>query len=263
MEASPKSVGEILDAAVRMVVRHAALLVGLAALFQVPIAFVTAPYATAAPGTEPEFGLGATALMLVAAALSLVALPAQIHAVARFAAGRDVGLDEAMGVGLRRLPAVIGTGIVLVALMLVLFAPLAAVVFGGATVLPRWAVVAGGGLFFGAWFYVGLRLIFVIQVVVLERRAGWPAVARAFALSRGHVMRVFAVTLLAAIVSSVPVAILQLLVRESPVATAALVGLAQSVASTFTTAVAVLLYLDVRARRGEAAEAEQAAASLG
>jgi hypothetical protein len=103
-------------------------------------------------------------------------------------------------------------------------------------------------------FAVLLRLSLLTQVAVLEEVFGPRALARANRLIDGQVLRVFGVFFVVGLLMAVLGGAASVAVGSLPWAGPALVGLVQAAGFAYTTAVGVVLYDDVRVRRGESVE---------
>lgn len=248
----PRSLGQILDTAFDLLRRSAPLMVGLAAFVYVPLAFATEALAPAGqPGSTPPV---VASWMLAALALALVALPIVMAGlIASFGAllrGHEVDAGMALRAGLSLALPLSGTLLVLglaVVVALVPFGLLTAVGDG----LPTPVRIAGGIGTLLLPLVLLLRLSLLTQVVVLERVFGPAALVRAHQLIDGQVLRVFGILFLVGLLMGLLGAAgdhaLGSLSGVGPAAT----GLIQALGFAYTTAVGVVLYADVRVRRGE------------
>jgi hypothetical protein len=100
-----------------------------------------------------------------------------------------------------------------------------------------------------------VRFSLLTQVAVLERVFGPAALARANRLIGGQVLRVFGIYLLVGLLMGLLGGAAALALGALPVVGLVATALVQSLAFAYTTAVGVVLYEDVRARKGEAAAA--------
>lgn len=245
---APRSLGALLDAGLDVLRRQWVLLVGLSALLYVPASFVqqAAPPAGAEP---PALAPG----MLVAALLTLVAVPLVVASVTDACGAVVRGAPTDAGLALRRglalvLP-LVGAWLALLVVLAIAAIPLAAVASAGSALgaLRTPALLAAAALPFG----VGIRLSLVTQVAVFERRYGARALLRANRLIAGQVLRVFGTLLvaglLAGLVSGIAGVAVGAIAGVGPIAT----GLVQAVGFAYTSAVGVVVYDEVRGRRGE------------
>ncbi|HEY8494223.1 MAG TPA: hypothetical protein VIN04_10045 [Myxococcota bacterium] len=247
----PRSLGAILDAALDLLRRHWVLLVGLCALVQIPAAFAEA--ALSDEGSTRD--LASDHPWLAAALLfSVLAVPVVTAAVTdacgEFLHGRTTDAGRALRRGLALAPRLVVTGLVLLLLTVVAALPLAAVAQGGAALGPARgpALVLAAALL----LLVVVRFALLTQVVVLERRWGPAALVRASRLISGQVLRVVAVYLVAGLLMGLIGAVAGLALADLPVFAPVAIGFVQALAFAYTSAVGVVLYEDVRVRRGEA-----------
>jgi hypothetical protein len=245
---APRSLGAVLDAAFDVVRREWMVLVGLSALLYIPASFVQA--------AVPEPGADATPIapwIGLAALLAVVAVPIVVGGVTDACGdalrGRPTDAGQALRRGLGLALPLVGTWLVLLLVVLVAMLPLAGVVALWDSL--GWLRVPAALLAVAIPFLLLVRLSLVTQVAVLERRFGPRALARANRLIEGHVVRVFGTLgvagLLAGLLSGAAGLALGALPGVGPVAT----GLVQAVGFAYTTAVGVVVYDEVRARRGE------------
>lgn len=166
------SLGEILDQGIKLVRDKFGLLMGIMALTVVPFQIGVALFSTQlqpVPGQPPQLpplGMLLTQLALVYGFL-LVILPlanaAVVYTAARTYLGQETALGDSFRHALRRLPALIGTSILMgLAIMggLILF------------IIP--------GILCALWFMLAQ------QVAVLEPLSGGPALSRSKALMKGN-----------------------------------------------------------------------------
>lgn len=246
----PRSLGQILDAAFDVVRRGWVLLVGLWALVYVPLSFLDDLEPASDAGLPPEqaFWLALLGPLLVGA--FLVVSAGVTDACGELLHGRatDAGraLRRGLGLALPLLLAFLAMG--LVAGLSVL--PLAGLVaFGaglGAVQIPAGIAAALLPL------VLMLRLSLLTQVVIFERRTGFSALARANRLIDGFVLRVFGTYLVAGLLVALLGVAAGMALGALPAVGPAAVGIVQALGSAYSTAVGVVLYEEVRLRRGEA-----------
>ena len=249
---TPRSLGQTLDAAFDVLRRNAPLLVGLAALVYVPLAFATAAALPAGtPGTPaPEVAswmLGALAFALVVLPIVMAGLIASCDALLR---GHDVDAGTALRTGLALALPLFGTLLLLGAVALAALAPLGLLIAAGDGLPAPVRIAAGAGAFLLP-LVVMMRLSLLAQVVVLERVFGPRALVRAHQLIEGQVLRVFGILLLVGLLMGVLGAVGERALGSVPGFGPAATGLLQALGFAYTTAVGVVLYADVRVRRGE------------
>ncbi|MBR0553702.1 hypothetical protein [Stakelama marina] len=159
---------------------------------------------------EPSLG---AALVVIRIAQILVTVWAQVAITAL--AIEIVSGQTAARIALRRLPAVIGVGLVLLVALLLLLAPLFAILWASGVNLPGAEAPAGamspGGLAAAVLYGIllvpvllilGARVILTTPVLVAER-AGIRAITRSWALTRGLTAGIIGVVLLYIVVSLV------------------------------------------------------------
>lgn len=246
---APRSLGQILDAGFDVVRRHWVVLVGLAALVYVPVSFVE----EVLPEDPSQPFAGGAAWLLGLLAFVIVALPVVIAAVTDacgdYHHGRETDAGRALRRGLGLALPLSWTYLVLALVAFVVLLPLFAVI---AVWEPLgFAAVPVALLAVALPFVVMLRFSLLTQVAVLEGRSGPGALVRASRLVEGQVLRVFGVYvvvgLLMGLLGGAAGLALGTLAGLAPVA----IGLVQAAGFAYTTAVGVVLYEDVRARKGE------------
>jgi len=280
---SPMTSGDIVDGAVSIYRRGFLVLLLVAAVIQVPLAFVGAvvgqrlttalePFVELA-GREPtqeEFSavmdealptlLSAFVTIGVVSFLGgLLLTPALIAAASRLNAGERPSLGDAYGTALRSaLPILVGSIIEGIVLGGVFFGPLLVGVLvaaltqdaGVAAVAILLAILVG----FIASAYVATRWAVWPQAVVLEARGPVGALTRSWQLVRGSMWRTLAILAVTAIVTAVAGAILGSIAGAIggglPVAwQGAIPDILGILTVSWLPIVTTLLFLDLRARR--------------
>jgi hypothetical protein len=221
------SLGEILDMGFKLVRDHFTVLVGIAAATYLPLAVVGA-VVRPSPGHPPS-GVAIAAILLVYL-LVLLASPI-VWAAITFALG-EIYLGRTASVG-----GAFRSG-------LSLSLPLV-----GTTLLAGIAVVLGLLLLVIPGLYLILTFTLVAQVIVLERVSGFAALRRSRILMRGNLLRAFGVLLVGGLITGVLGGVLQLVLGFIPLVGPLASGLAQAVGMTYSSAVVVLLYFDIRCRK--------------
>lgn len=246
---APRTFGQILDASFDVVRRHWVVLVGLSALLYIP-----ATFAEAALPEDPSTALQGAAPWLVAAFLfTIVVFPVVMGAVTdacnEVLRQRPTDAGRALRRGLSVALPLFGTyllmGLVAVAALLPLFAVLWLSDSLGLARVP--AAIAAVVL----PVVVMLRFSLLTQVAVLERRFGPGALARASRLIEGQVLRVFGIYVIVGLLMGLLGGAAGLALGALPAVGPVAVGLVQALGFAYTTAVGVVLYHDVRARKGE------------
>jgi hypothetical protein len=257
MLATPRSLGQILGTAFDLLRRNAPLLVGLAALVYVPLAFAlagapeaAAPEAAAMRSDMPEpepWMVAALALVVVALPIVLAGITDTCGALLR---GRDVDAGTALRAGLALALPLVGTMLVFGLALVVSLAPIALLISagGGLPAPVRVAASIGAALL---PIVLVLRLSLLTQVVVFERVFGPRALVRAHQLIDGHVLRVFGTLFIVGLLMGLLSTAGEVALGSLPGVGLAATGLLQALGFAYTTAVGVVLYADVRARRGE------------
>jgi hypothetical protein len=256
---TPLSLGGLLDATFDLLRAHAVVLVGLALAGLLAAVLLAAgvlvPLLGLRPGVAPDptllqrpAALASLALAGVAVVLTtLWATAALTHAADGAHRGTEVDAVGAVRAGLACLLPLIGT------------LSLVATAMGVAVAVPALAFAAAGGpvaiasipvvLVLAIW--LGLRFFLVTPIVVLEGLVGIAAVRRSFAMMRGQVGRIFLVSVVVALVSAL-LAFAAGLVGAAAGAVETILGFAvQTIVYAFTTTLAVVIYHDLRLRRGE------------
>ncbi len=227
------SFAEIMDTGFRIVRQHFGLIIGIAAALYVPIAILGALVAPEpVPGAGPWGSVGAGRLgFLVGLVLYAVVVSPIVSAAITFAIGEIyVGRSATVGQSLR-----VGASMLL---------PIA-----GTSILVGIAVMIGLVLLVIPGVYLFLCFLLVWQVMVLERRYGFAAMGRSRELMRGSLLRGFGITLAGAIIVSVVGGAIALVVGHVPLLGPIGEGVARAAGVAYTSAVAVVLYFDVRCRK--------------
>jgi len=246
-----RSVGEVLDAALDLVRQNPVLLIGLAALARVPVAFMVPDADPARVSADPIGALrGALGVLLYATLVSPILWIALIAALGELTGGRAARFGAALRSGVAFLVPVAWASTLVLGLVLLACAPLLAVALLRAHLsgLARALAVSLGILL---PTLVAVRFLLLGQVVVIERAKGVEALRRSAELVRGSLPRCFGILLLGGLLTGALGAGAQHALGAIPVAGPLLEGLAESVGWAYTTALGVVLYLDQRARRGE------------
>jgi len=259
-ERRTRSVGKVLDAALDLVRRNPVLLIGLAALARVPVAFMIPDGDATGVSADPIGALrGAVGALLYATVVSPILWIALIAALGELTGGRAARFGAALRSGVALLVPVAWASTLVLGLVLLASAPLFAAVLlrGQLSGLARALAISLGILL---PMLVALRFLLLGQVVVIERAQGIEALRRSAELVRGSLGRCFGILLLGGLLTAVLGLGVRYAIGGIPVAGPLLEGLAESVGWAYTTALGVVLYLDQRARRGEPPPAALSAA---
>jgi hypothetical protein len=232
------SFGEILDTGFRLIRDHFGVLVGTAAVLYVPTAVLTA-YLTrvleGAEGLTTGVATAATMLVLLGLVVSPVVFSAITHAVGEVYLGRSTTVGACLRVGFSILLPLVGTT----------FLAAVAVAFGLLLV-----VIPG--------IYLMLTFLLMWPVMVLEKTFGVAALRRSREIMAGNLLRGFGVLFVTGLIVSVLSGVFQLAASLVPVLGPVASGVAQAIGVAYHTAVAVVLYFDIRCRK-EAFEIEHLA----
>jgi hypothetical protein len=246
---APRNLGQILDTSFDVVRRHWGVLVGLAALLYLPIAFLEEALPED-PAQPPD--VDALWLLWVLAFL-IVALPIVLAAVTDACGDSHRGRATDAGRALRRgvelaLP-LSWTYLVMSLLAMAAIAPLVVVFLLwdslGFVRVPAALLAAVLAI------AILIRFSLLTQVVVLEGRSGPRALTRASRLIEGHVLRVSGIYVVGGLLMGLLGGAAGVALGALPVVGPVAVGLVQALAFAYTTAVGVVLYDDVRTRKGE------------
>lgn len=280
----PLSIGEVLDGGFTLYRQHFTTLFGCVVLLHAPTIVPTTIQLVA---TDPILSAVATILggllTLVTTALSLGAV---ITVASRAVLGESVGFGEAIRTGLKSfLPLLVMSLVYGVALAFAAGVPVVAIVLV-VTLGAQATELAVLGLILMPLALVPVALLWVVwfawaQVIHIEGR--WSFFARSVRLAKGSWLKIFAVLVLCAIISSLPsivyavgmfaaIGLESFIEQQSSGSTLALplitgIGLAvgqlalTGIVFPFNHAVVTLLYFDQRVRK-EGLDVEVAAAAI-
>ncbi len=228
------SLAEILDMGFRLLRNHFGLLLGISAVVYLPYAVLAglfeATFETdALAGGDLSLSLISIWLVIALMAFTVVSplvTCAITHALGEIYLGRPASISSAFGAALPRLLPLAGTWL-----------------------LAALAVGAGLLLLFVPGVYLMLAFTLVTQIIMLEGLAGVPALARSRHLMVGNLLRAFALGLVVAILGGVLSFGLELVFAVVPSFGVVGSALAQAVAFAYYSAVGVVFYFDVRARK--------------
>jgi hypothetical protein len=287
----PLGFGEILDGAFTLYRRNLVTFLVTAlvptAIFAAAFVAFGGPYFAAALSDDVNGMLGAAALFFVGMFVGGLAYVALWGALAREASqaylGQPTSVGDGMRTGVRKLPAMLGSGLVIgIGMLIVVFA--LALVVG---VLGALAGAAGGGamtVVIGFLTFVIMAAVYLLCIVVLfavlpaivvENKGPIEAISRSIDLARGALGRVLGLMVVTVIITYLPM--LAVLAATGGFASFAdpsatpsmgqfmtqqLLALGVGVLTTpFFVAVIVLLYFDRRVRT-EALDVQMAAERL-
>lgn len=226
--------GEILDTGFRLLRNHFALLLGIAAVVYLPAGafgalvedFLQDPSAATSAGDPTLVMLSLAGLVLTFAVLSPITSCAITHALGELYLGRSVTVGDSFRTALSLVLPLVGTSLLATLLVLVGFVLL---------ILPG--------------IYLSFAFLLITQVIVLERTYGMQALGRSRELMRGNMLRGFAVLLVAGLLAGVLGLALGLAFAAIPAIEFLGSSLAQALAFAYSSAVLVVLYFDIRARK--------------
>lgn len=214
------SIGKAWEDAVAFVAREASLLLPVAFLFialpglilqeMTPpelTAWFATPKADAIPAMPPGFGLAMliTVILIWFGSLALFAL----------ALRPGISVGEALRLSFARLPVLLGTALVVIGIIIgvIVLATLIAVVLSAAS--QKAGAATGVLLGLGAAalvFYASIRLVLLNPVVIDSRMGVMASLRSAWALTRGHVLRLFVFLLILMVASTIAASAAQLIV---------------------------------------------------
>jgi hypothetical protein len=224
---------EILDMGFRLLRNHFALLLGIAAVIYLPLGFLTATFKQLfeAPPAGADLGMwivaGYVLLFLVTATIvSPMVSCAITYAIGELYLGRPTSMAAAFGAALSQLLPMAGTYF------------LASIAIGVGLLL---LVVPG--------LYLMLAFALLTQVIMLEGTAGMNALSRSRELMQGNLMRGAALLLVLSLLGGVLSIGLGLAFAALPALDFLGSALAQAVAFAYYSAVSVVFYFEIRARK--------------
>lgn len=214
------SIGKAWEEAVAFIAREASLLFPVALLFvalpglilqeMTPpelAAWFAQPKADAIPAMPPGFGLAMilTIILIWFGSLALFAL----------ALRPGISVGEALRLSFARLPVLIGTALVVVGVIAGAFA--VAMILSVVLSLASKALAATLGLLLaaialGLVFYASIRLVLLNPVVIDSHAGVMDSLRRAWALTRGHFLRLFAFLVIVMILSTIIASVAQMVV---------------------------------------------------
>jgi hypothetical protein len=214
------SIGKAWEEAVAFVAREASLLFPVALLFvalpglilqeMTPPelqAWFAQPKADAIPAMPPGFGLAMliTIILIWFGSLALFAL----------ALRPGISVGEALRLSFARLPVLIGTALVVLGVIAGIFT--VALLVGVLVSLASKQLAAAVGLLLGIIavglvFYASIRLVLLNPVVIDSQAGVTDSLRRAWALTRGHFLRLFAFLLIVMILSTIVASVAQVVV---------------------------------------------------
>jgi hypothetical protein len=226
----PKGVGEILSQAFNVYKANAAKLALIVALVVVPLTLVSTLLTQASRDPDTDAGV-ATALLFLAITVAIALIiwslleAAILRAAAQATLGDPIDVEASYRWGLRRIGSVI-----LVSLLVAL------------------AVVGGLILFVIPGLIFAVMLSVSIPALIVEDRRGSDALGRSWNLVKGHFWHVVGVIVVAGLITGIVSGIIGALGGDAWFLRWVFSSIGTIVTAPFTALVAVLLYVDLRAR---------------
>ncbi len=225
---------EILDMGFRLLRNHFALLIGIAAVIYVPMGIFQTwieSWVETSAASASEFDLGLFALSVLAFAITYSIVAPLVSAAITYALGelylgRPVTLGAAFRASLPRLLPLVGTSL-----------------------LASLAILTGLLLFVIPGLYLMLAFTLLTQVIVLEDVAGMTALGRSRELLRGNMLRAVGIVVVFFITTAVLSVSIGLAFALVPALDAVGSALAQALAFAYYSAVLVVFYFEIRARK--------------
>lgn len=225
-EVRAMSIGEVLDMGFRLIRNHFGILTGIALTLTLPSALFSALVERVAEDPETLAVGGLVAMSLFLLVVSPIVSAAITKAVSEVYLGRELTYWGALRVGFGLLLPLIGTSI-----------------------LMGLVVMAGFILLILPGIYLIFSYMLTYQVMVIEGRAGWNALERSRNLSSGHLLRIFAIYVVAMILMMVVQGVLSLATLSIPLLGALVSGVVQAVFTAYMWATFVVIYFDLRCRK--------------
>ncbi len=220
------TLGEVLDTAFQLVRNHAATLIGISLTVTLPTQLaVYLLQNTSNPNTAAIIagGIGFALFMLV---VSPIVSAAITHAISEVYLGRSASYGASLGRGVNLLVKLMGTAFLVVLIL-----------------IPAFLLLIIPGL------YLSIAFMLVYQVIVIEGSAGSTAIKRSYQLTKGNMLRVLAVYLVAMLLMGVVSVALQLVSARIPYAGVLIDAVVQGVMTAYLSAAMVVIYFDIRCRK--------------
>lgn len=217
------SLGEILDTGFRLLRNHFVLFTSIGLVLYLPLAMIGMLVHPTKADPHVLMMLGVALLSLMAAPLMIAAIT---YAIGEVYLGRTATVGGAMRTSLG------------------LFLPLA-----GTMILYGLAVLGGLIALVIPGIYLALCFMLVNQVIVLEGLSGTAALRRSRELMRGNIGRGGTVLLVASLLSGILSVGVGLLLHMAPSVAPLGNAVVQSVTYAYGSAVAVVLYFEIRSRK--------------
>jgi hypothetical protein len=288
-ELRARSLGEMIDAAIKIVGNNAKILIPMAAVMVLPFQLVAATATISAQDDVQTLSEGlsegkatrisnATLGALGASGIlgllgTVVVTGALTWFIAEYSIGRTPTAGEAIKLGLRRTPTTIGSYLLSALVSLVVAIPAIAVLVIGIFANSVVLIVLGFIALFVVFFWIFIRLSCAVPAIIVERLGAAAALKRSFGLVKGYFWKVlgtllltnFLIGIVAGVISAIITGVLGALGGGNKGFEFVWQALAGTAAAAITTpvsaAIAVLLYMDLRIRK-EGFDLEVLSASL-
>lgn len=283
-ELRERTLGERLDASIKIVSANFRVLFPMAAImvfpFQVLIALSTISIIDDLNSKDPakiEFSSGQIGSIVAVVVLGLVATVVVTGAltwfIAEFHLGRRPKVGESLSYAIRRTPATIGSYLVSSLGAIVASAPAIALIVAGVIFDSAALIIIGGIAFFVVFIWFFIRVSAAVPAIIVERLGPVGSVKRSFGLTKGFWRKVFVNLIVTSLLTGIVAQLLQTVItgilgalggdnKTFEFMWAAIAGtVATGVTTPVSAAMAVLIYLELRVRK-EGFDLEVLASSL-
>ncbi len=282
-ELRERTLGERLDASIKIVTANFRVLFPMAAVMVLPFQLVIA-LATVSivedineDPAKIEFSSGQIGSLVAVVVLGLLATVVVTGAltwfIAEFHLGRQPKAGESLTYALRRTPASIGSYLVSSLGAIVASIPAIALMVIGAIAEIPLLVIVGALAFFVVFVWFFIRVSAAVPAIIVERLGAVGSVKRSFGLTKGFWWKVFGNLIVTSLLTGIVAQLLQTVItgvlgalggdnKTFEFIWAAIAGtVATGVTSPVSAAMAVLIYLELRVRK-EGFDLEVLASSL-
>jgi MFS family permease len=284
-ELRARSLGEMIDAAIKIVGNNAKTLIPMAAVMVLPFQIVSAivtisaqdELKTLSEGKTPKVSNATLGAFAGSGLLGLLGTAVVTGAltwfIAEYYVGRKPTSSEAVRFGLRRTPAALGSYVLTFLASMAVAIPAVVLIVIGARADSAVIILVGIAALLVAFFWIFIRLSCAVPAIVVERLGPSAALKRSFGLVKGYFWKVFGtvvvtnilIGIVAGVISAIINGLLSALGGGNKGFEFVWLSVAGTVAAAITTpvsaAIAVLLYMDLRIRK-EGFDLEVLSASL-